>query len=156
MNRQNKLLNNGFMTQARGLSPLSERSPLSECSPLSDRNLFSGLFFAALIALAAATGCSSSASKAAPTGDTGGDTDVEVAGGDADAEAPIIVGGSIQPGVGVTLEDKEIKLGDTYAKLKEPFGEAINKHGGNRRLAAEELGVSRRTLQYKLKEYGIT
>ena len=37
---------------------------------------------------------------------------------------------------------------------KEMIGEAINKHGGNRRLAAEELGVSRRTLQYKLKEYG--
>jgi len=37
---------------------------------------------------------------------------------------------------------------------KELIGEAISKHGGNRRLAAEELGVSRRTLQYKLKEYG--
>ena len=37
---------------------------------------------------------------------------------------------------------------------KEMVGEAVRKHGGNRRLAAEELGVSRRTLQYKLKEYG--
>jgi DNA-binding NtrC family response regulator len=33
---------------------------------------------------------------------------------------------------------------------------ALRKHGGNRRLAAEEMGISRRTLQYKLKEYGLT
>ncbi len=32
---------------------------------------------------------------------------------------------------------------------------ALDKHGGNRRLASEELGISRRTLQYKLKEYGL-
>uniref|UniRef100_C6E919 Two component, sigma54 specific, transcriptional regulator, Fis family n=1 Tax=Geobacter sp. (strain M21) TaxID=443144 RepID=C6E919_GEOSM len=47
---------------------------------------------------------------------------------------------------------------DSRERLKsaerEIIAEAIRKHGGNRRLAAEELGVSRRTLQYKLKEYG--
>jgi two-component system, NtrC family, response regulator AtoC len=32
---------------------------------------------------------------------------------------------------------------------------ALGKHGGNRRLAAAELGMSRRTLQYKLKEFGL-
>ncbi len=32
---------------------------------------------------------------------------------------------------------------------------ALRNQGGNRRLAAEELGVSRRTLQYKLKKYGL-
>ncbi len=32
---------------------------------------------------------------------------------------------------------------------------ALRNHGGNRRLAAEELGMSRRTLQYKLKKYGL-
>ncbi|MDD2582553.1 MAG: sigma-54 dependent transcriptional regulator [Desulfuromonadaceae bacterium] len=32
---------------------------------------------------------------------------------------------------------------------------ALRKHGENRRLAAIELGVSRRTLQYKLKEFGL-
>ncbi len=32
---------------------------------------------------------------------------------------------------------------------------ALHKHGGNRRLTAEELGISRRTLQYKLKEHGL-
>jgi transcriptional regulator with GAF, ATPase, and Fis domain len=32
---------------------------------------------------------------------------------------------------------------------------ALKNNNGNRRLAAEELGFSRRTLQYRLKEYGI-
>lgn len=32
---------------------------------------------------------------------------------------------------------------------------ALQRHGGNRRLAATELGVSRRTLQYKLKEFAL-
>ncbi|OGU06710.1 MAG: sigma-54-dependent Fis family transcriptional regulator [Geobacteraceae bacterium GWC2_58_44] len=32
---------------------------------------------------------------------------------------------------------------------------ALRRHGGNRRLAATELGISRRTLQYKLKEFGL-
>ncbi|WP_026841874.1 sigma-54-dependent transcriptional regulator [Citrifermentans bremense] len=47
---------------------------------------------------------------------------------------------------------------DSRERLKsaerEIIAQAIKKHRGNRRLAAEELGVSRRTLQYKLKEYG--
>lgn len=47
---------------------------------------------------------------------------------------------------------------DSRERLKsaerEIIAEAIKKHRGNRRLAAEELGVSRRTLQYKLKDYG--
>jgi DNA-binding NtrC family response regulator len=32
---------------------------------------------------------------------------------------------------------------------------ALGRHRGNRRLAAEELGLSRRSLQYKLKEYDL-
>ncbi len=32
---------------------------------------------------------------------------------------------------------------------------ALNNHDGNRRQAAAELGISRRTLQYKLREYGL-
>ncbi len=32
---------------------------------------------------------------------------------------------------------------------------ALERHGGNRRLTAEELQISRRTLQYKLKEFGL-
>ncbi len=38
---------------------------------------------------------------------------------------------------------------------REMILKALQKTGGNRRLAAEELGVSRRTLQYKLKEHGL-
>ncbi|MGB9080964.1 MAG: sigma-54 dependent transcriptional regulator [Desulfuromonadaceae bacterium] len=38
---------------------------------------------------------------------------------------------------------------------KEMIINALQKQGGNRRLAAAELGISRRTLQYKLKEFGL-
>ncbi|GFE59105.1 sigma-54 dependent transcriptional regulator [Geobacter sp. AOG1] len=38
---------------------------------------------------------------------------------------------------------------------KEMIAKALRKHGGNRRLAATELGISRRTLQYKLKEFDL-
>jgi transcriptional regulator with PAS, ATPase and Fis domain len=38
---------------------------------------------------------------------------------------------------------------------RELIVKALERQGGNRRLAAEELGISRRTLQYKLKEYGL-
>ncbi|MGC8758317.1 MAG: sigma-54-dependent transcriptional regulator [Bryobacteraceae bacterium] len=34
--------------------------------------------------------------------------------------------------------------------------EALRRHGGNRTHAARELGISLRTLQYRLKEYGIS
>lgn len=33
---------------------------------------------------------------------------------------------------------------------------ALKKHGGNRTHAAQELGISLRTLQYRLKEYGLS
>jgi len=38
---------------------------------------------------------------------------------------------------------------------REMIVKALDMHGGNRRLAADELGISRRSLQYKLKEYGL-
>ncbi len=38
---------------------------------------------------------------------------------------------------------------------REMILKALQQQGGNRRLAAEELGISRRTLQYKLKEHGL-
>jgi DNA-binding NtrC family response regulator len=38
---------------------------------------------------------------------------------------------------------------------KEMIVKALRKHGENRRLAAAELGISRRSLQYKLKEFGL-
>jgi DNA-binding NtrC family response regulator len=36
------------------------------------------------------------------------------------------------------------------------IGEALERAGGNRTKAAEELGLSRRGLQLKLRRYGIT
>ncbi len=38
---------------------------------------------------------------------------------------------------------------------KEAILEALRRNGGNRTRAAQELGISLRTLQYRLKEYGI-
>ncbi|MBT0663037.1 sigma-54 dependent transcriptional regulator [Geobacter pelophilus] len=38
---------------------------------------------------------------------------------------------------------------------REMIIKALGKHRGNRRLASEELGLSRRALQYKLKEYNL-
>lgn len=32
---------------------------------------------------------------------------------------------------------------------------ALERHGGDRRATAGELGISLRTLQYRLKEYGV-
>ncbi|MFO7851186.1 MAG: sigma-54 interaction domain-containing protein [Bacteroidota bacterium] len=45
----------------------------------------------------------------------------------------------------LSLVDKEIEL----------ITKALEKHNGKRRLAAEELGISERTLYRKIKEYGI-
>ena len=38
---------------------------------------------------------------------------------------------------------------------REAITAALNAAGGNRRLAAERLGISRRTLQYRLRDYGL-
>ncbi|GFO59205.1 sigma-54-dependent Fis family transcriptional regulator [Geomonas silvestris] len=50
-----------------------------------------------------------------------------------------------------TLDSREA-LKSTEREL---IVKAVQKNGGNRRLAAAELGISRRSLQYKLKEYGL-
>jgi len=39
---------------------------------------------------------------------------------------------------------------------KETIQRVISEVGGNRRKAAEILGISLRTLQYRIKEYGLT
>lgn len=39
---------------------------------------------------------------------------------------------------------------------RDAIAAALKSTSGNRRLAAERLGISRRTLQYRLKEYGLT
>ncbi|TFH38511.1 MAG: sigma-54-dependent Fis family transcriptional regulator, partial [Bacteroidia bacterium] len=45
----------------------------------------------------------------------------------------------------LSLTDKEIEL----------IKKALEKYHGKRKLAAEELGISERTLYRKIKEYGI-
>ena len=69
---------------------------------------------------------------------------------------------------GITLNDlpenirRPVKhpLGATDGRLHDLERQAIletwRQCGGNRRLAAERLGISKRTLQYRLKEYGLT
>ncbi|MFW5722413.1 MAG: helix-turn-helix domain-containing protein, partial [Desulfohalobiaceae bacterium] len=39
---------------------------------------------------------------------------------------------------------------------KEALIQALEAHGGNREKTANALGISRRTLQYKLSKYGLT
>jgi DNA-binding NtrC family response regulator len=62
------------------------------------------------------------------------------------------------------LPDALVRLPETASfegkdKLKEVerdmIVKALERHRGNRRLAAEQLQMSRRTLQYKLKEFGL-
>jgi transcriptional regulator with PAS, ATPase and Fis domain len=46
-------------------------------------------------------------------------------------------------------------LGKLKSVEREMIVKALAHHDGNRRLAAEELNISRRTLQYKLKEFDL-
>jgi DNA-binding NtrC family response regulator len=59
----------------------------------------------------------------------------------------------------VVLRKAEPVLQDSRDALKsverEMIIKALGRHRGNRRLTAEELGLSRRALQYKLKEYDL-
>ena len=54
-----------------------------------------------------------------------------------------------------TSRDRQL---DSRERLKgterDLIAQALAKHDGNRRLTAAELGISRRSLQYKLKQYG--
>ena len=45
----------------------------------------------------------------------------------------------------LSLQDKEIEL----------INKSLKKHMGKRKLAAQELGISERTLYRKIKEFGI-
>ena len=46
----------------------------------------------------------------------------------------------------LSIEEKEMEL----------INKALERHSGKRKLAAEELGISERTLYRKIKEYNIT
>jgi DNA-binding NtrC family response regulator len=72
--------------------------------------------------------------------------------------AVIIAGGSISmahlPEGVATGPQGRLDEGLLKSKEREAIMLVLRKSGGNRRKAAEELGISRRTLQYRLKEYG--
>lgn len=56
------------------------------------------------------------------------------------------------------IEDTEVFVEESLSlveKEKELIQKAIYKHNGKRKYAAEELGISERTLYRKIKEYGI-
>lgn len=55
-------------------------------------------------------------------------------------------GGALKPGEGMTVEQME----------QEMILQALERTGGNRTLAAEQLGMSRRTLHRKLNKLGLT
>ncbi len=72
--------------------------------------------------------------------------------------AVIIAGGSIgvaQLPEGIAAGPIRHDEGILKSLEREAIMLALKKCGNNRRKAAEELGISRRTLQYRLKEYGI-
>ena len=60
------------------------------------------------------------------------------------ASAPATPGGWTVP-TGLTLEEIEKKI----------LEEALRKNGGNRSLTAEQLGLSRRTIQRKIQDFGL-
>ena len=60
------------------------------------------------------------------------------------ATAAAVPGGWTIP-TGLTLEEIEKKI----------LEEALRKNGGNRSLTAEQLGLSRRTIQRKIQDYGL-
>ncbi len=60
-------------------------------------------------------------------------------------------------GIGVPSESRQEQnvSGDLKALEKKAIRNALSQTAGNRRKAAEMLGISLRALQYKIKEYGI-
>jgi DNA-binding NtrC family response regulator len=61
---------------------------------------------------------------------------------------PFSGGRTVDPASAGTLNVRELE--------RRAIEEALRKHNGNRTRAARELGISLRTLQYRLKEYGLT
>ena len=52
----------------------------------------------------------------------------------------------------IEQEEESLSISDTEQKL---IKKALEKHGGKRKYAAEDLGISERTLYRKIKEYEI-
>ena len=55
----------------------------------------------------------------------------------------------------VVRSDSEIQDGSLRERERAAILEALAACGNNRRMTAERLGISKRTLQYRLKEYGL-
>jgi DNA-binding NtrC family response regulator len=55
----------------------------------------------------------------------------------------------------VIISDLSKDCGSLRERERTSILEALESCGNNRRLASEKLGISRRTLQYRLKEYGL-
>jgi transcriptional regulator with PAS, ATPase and Fis domain len=62
----------------------------------------------------------------------------------------MVHGSASQPFVEFVEESLSIE-----AKEKELIIKALSKHNGKRKLAAEDLGISERTLYRKIKEYNL-
>jgi len=60
---------------------------------------------------------------------------------------------NLRPAAGPRDEDRALDLKDLE---RQAILDALDAEGGNRRLAADRLGIALRTLQYKLKSYGMT
>ena len=72
-----------------------------------------------------------------------------------DAQFP----GYLKPNVRPHIQDTEEFVEESLSieeKEMELINKALERHSGKRKLAAEELGISERTLYRKIKEYNIT
>ena len=60
-------------------------------------------------------------------------------------------------GMGYISEPSHVQMisGDLKTIEKEAIRNALSQTGGNRKRAAEMLGISLRSLHYKIKEYGM-
>ncbi len=62
---------------------------------------------------------------------------------------------SLPPAEGAPADEGTVLVGDMEAIQKRAILEALEKTGGNKTKAAKLLGISRRTLIYKLRSYGM-
>ncbi len=72
---------------------------------------------------------------------------------DDSVEAEHLVLVEARPSAGVFASSEGLNMREIERQAIE---EALRKHSGNRTHAARELGISLRTLQYRLKEYGLS
>ena len=71
---------------------------------------------------------------------------------------PTLNAGALQLGGGARAEEGDFVVpdGKSFAELeKDILGQLLRRHDGNRTLVADKLGISRRTIQRKIKEYGL-